>query len=119
MKSVWFLELHNFTAAWADHRLTVEDFLSLQDAILADPRRHPVIAGIGGLRKIRFAPRSSGRGKRGAFRVCYALFDRFSAIVLVFVYGKNEMKTLPPAVKKTVKKLLVELEQEIEQKMGR
>ena len=68
---------------------------------------------------MRFGPRSSGKGKRGSFRVCYAVFDSISAIVLVFVYGKNAMENLPPSEKKTVRKLLDELRLDLEQKMLR
>jgi hypothetical protein len=116
--SVWFLELRSFSATWSELRLTAEDLLRLQDAILADPRQHPVIPGTGGLRKMRFAPPSLKTGKRGALRVCFASFERFSAIVLVLAFRKNESENLSAADKKAAKKLLVELETEIAKKIS-
>jgi hypothetical protein len=117
-KSVWFIETKWFTATWSELRLSVDDLIIMQDLIKVDPTRYPVIRGTGGLRKMRFAPPSSGRGKRGALRVCYAYFDRFEAIVLVLVYPKNEMADLSPAEKKAVKKLLAQIGQEFEKRFG-
>jgi len=102
-KSLWFIETRNFTASWTELRLGATDLTELQDLILIDPKSHPVVSGTGGLRKIRFASKSHGKGKRGALRVCYAFLERFSAVVLVLVYAKNEKVNLSPAEKKVVK----------------
>ncbi len=117
-KSVWFIETKRFTAAWGELWLTVEDLMAMQDMIKIDPTRYPVIPGTGGLRKMRFAPPSSGKGKRGALRVCYAYLKRFAAIVLVLVYPKNDVADLSPADKKAVKKLLGEVEKEFDKRFG-
>ena len=49
-----FIELPGFTRAWTTLGLRDGDLTALQAAILEGPFRHPVIAGTGGLRKIRF-----------------------------------------------------------------
>lgn len=117
-KSVWFIETKRFTAAWSDLRLSADDLIALQDAIKEDPTAYPVVSGTGGLRKVRFAPGSRGKGKRGSLRVCYAFLARFSAIVLVLVYPKNVRVDLLPADKKMVRKWLAELEIEFEKRFG-
>ena len=65
-----FLELPGFTRAWSALELGDGDLRALQSLILQGPDRHPVVAGTGGLRKIRFARPGGGRGKSGAYRVC-------------------------------------------------
>lgn len=116
---VWFLETKRFTASWGNLRLNAEDLIQLQDELIADPTANPVIAGTGGLRKMRFTSRVLGnRGKRGSLRVCYAHMPRFSAIVLILVYPKAQMDNLTPEDKKAVKLLLSHLEKEFESRFG-
>lgn len=55
------------------------------------------------MRKIRFAPKRFGRGKRGAFRVCYAYFEKVRVVLLVVAYGKNERDDLSPEAKKSIR----------------
>jgi hypothetical protein len=114
-----FIEVEDFTAAWSDLRLTLDDFFRLQDQIRIDPSVYPVIPGTGGLRKMCFAPPSSGRGKRGSLRVCYAYLHARGMIVLVFVYPKNAKDNLSPKEKKGVKSWLALLERELEQRSGK
>ncbi len=116
--SVWFIEAKRFTEAWHDLQLDAEDLIDLQNTIMADPLRNPVVAGTGGLRKVRFAAPSMRQGKRGALRVCYAYFERLSAIVLVLVYRKNEKDDLLPAEKTMIRKFLKAIEQELEKRLA-
>jgi hypothetical protein len=60
------------------------------------PRGGDVIEGTGGLRKLRFAPRESDRGKSGGLRICYAYFEQVATVVLGLVYGKGEKDDLTP-----------------------
>jgi hypothetical protein len=113
-KPVWFLETQRFTATWDKMRLSVDELIRLQDLIMAAPTSYPVVPGTGGLRKMRFAPSTTKRGKRGSLRVCYAYFHRFLAIVLVLVFSKNEKDDISPAEKKMLRIFLVRLEQGFE-----
>jgi hypothetical protein len=117
-RSFWFVETRSFTANWGKCGLSVQDLLNMEDAIIADPTRGPVIAGTGGMRKMRYSPDSTNQGKRGGFRVCYAHFERYSGIVLLFVYSKKSSGNLSPAEKKAAKDLLVRLERELQRKYG-
>jgi hypothetical protein len=62
--------------------------------------------GTGGLRKLRFARSSGGRGKSGSFRIGYVYFEDFQVIALVTVYAKKDQGNLSGAEKKAVKKLI-------------
>lgn len=97
-----FLELPGFTRAWAALDLGDVDLASLQSQILRGPDRHPVVAGTGGLRKIRFARPGGDRGKSGSYRICYAGFLENGVVVLAMVYGKGERADLTAAQRKDI-----------------
>src|SRR5262249_41359401 len=117
--SIWFIETKRFTSSWDSLNLKVEDLLSLQDTIKSDPTSYPVISGTGGLRKLRFAPRSRRTGKRGSLRVCFAHVPKFAVVVLVLVFEKSDQATLAADDKKNVQKWLKELDQELERRFKR
>jgi hypothetical protein len=72
-----FVRFPAFVRDWDRLGLGDAALRALELDILRDPDRAPVIRGTGGLRKLRFTEPRSGRGKRGAYRVCYALFPEF------------------------------------------
>lgn len=91
-----FVRFPAFTRDW--ERLGLDDaaLRVLESRILRDPEGSPVIRGTGGLRKLRFSEPGSGRGKRGAHRVCYVAFPEFGTVVLVAIFGKTEKSDLTP-----------------------
>jgi hypothetical protein len=89
-----FLHLDIFDEEWSDLRLGDDDLQELQSAILASPDRYPIVRGVEGLRKIRFAPSREARGKRGAYRVGYVRFREYGFILLVTVWDKNDKSDL-------------------------
>lgn len=110
-----FIELRQFTEGWDELGLDDEaDLAALQIAIMVGPKKHPVIPGTGGLRKMRFAPDHWNTGKRGAARVCYVYFQEYGIVLLVVAYGKNEKDDLTAAEKKTIAKLIIEVEKELD-----
>jgi len=64
----------------------------------ADPKAGALVPGLGGIRKLRFAP--EGRGKSGAFRVIYYLLDDNTPILALLLYGKNEQANPTPEQRK-------------------
>lgn len=78
--------------------------------ILTDPEGAPVVAGTGGLRKLRFAPASWAVGKRGALRVCYVYFRRHGLVALVLAYEKKSQENLSSLEKRQIKGLIAEIE---------
>ena len=89
-----------------------ETYRALQNELAANPDASDVIAGMGGLRKIRLS--LPGRGKRGAARTLYLLFTRAETIVFLMVYTKNDFEDLPPDVKKAVRQRIAIIRQEFE-----
>lgn len=66
--------------------------------LAADPKAGALIPGLGGIRKLRFAP--AGRGKSGAFRVIYYLLDDNTPLLALLLYAKNEQSNPTPEQRK-------------------
>lgn len=77
--------------------------------ILLAPQRAPVIAGTGGVRKLRFSPPSWHRGKSGAVRVLYAVFPDHSVAVLAAAYGKSRRENITQDEKRALKRIMGEI----------
>ncbi|MCI0378379.1 MAG: hypothetical protein L0215_12290 [Gemmataceae bacterium] len=107
-----FVELKPFTGAWKDLALSDDDLAALQVAIMLNPKGQAVVAGTGGLRKIRFAPARWKTGKSGAVRVGYVYLQEYGTVLLAIAYAKNEKGDLTPAEKKAIRDLIRKVEQE-------
>jgi hypothetical protein len=100
------IQLRSFEARWRSERLFDEDLQALESEIVDDPEVGDVMRGTGGLRKMRFAPPSRGRGKSGSFRVCYAHFPEYARVYLVILFSKNAQANLSNAQRAAVKIVL-------------
>src|SRR5690242_11679178 len=81
----------------------------LEEAIAAEPERHPLIPGTGGFRKARW--RRAGVGKSGGVRVIYD-FMVHPDLVLADIYAKNEKENLTHAERDQLKKIAPEIHRE-------
>src|SRR5438045_3077195 len=82
-----FIELKPFEAGWKRLGLGDDDLFALQLGIMLNPTGWPVVAGTGGLRKMRFTSVRWKTGKRGAARIGYVYLERFRVVLLVIAYG--------------------------------
>lgn len=105
-----FVQMPAFEASWAKLNLNDEDLRALEIVIMGDPQRAPVIAGTGGVRKLRFAAEDWNTGKRGGIRVCYVYFDVVGVVVLLVAFAKASQADLTPAQKKKIRTLVAEIE---------
>jgi hypothetical protein len=101
-----FKYLAGFVAQWNRLGLDDDDLAELELLILADPNRGLVIAGTGGLRKLRFSPSRWRRGKSGALRIGYAHDARLEKVLVLAVYAKNDKANLTPAERNEIKQIL-------------
>ncbi|WP_342238386.1 addiction module toxin RelE [Inquilinus sp. OTU3971] len=99
----------------ADALLSPEDRADLITILALTPRAGALIPGLGGIRKMRFAPR--GRGKSGAFRVIYYLLDDDTPVLALLLYGKNEQVN-PSAEQRRVMLRLIDTLQEARRRRG-
>jgi hypothetical protein len=69
-----------------------------------------VMAGTGGLRKLRWP--GKGKGKRGGYRVIYFCFDETIPLYLLAIYSKNQRIDVTSEQKKRLTTLARQLKQE-------
>jgi hypothetical protein len=105
-----FVELDPFGPAWKKLGLRDGDLRDLQISLCFSPSGSPIIQGTGGLRKLRFAPKSWKMGQSGAVRVYYVYFQKFGLIALVLAHAKNERESISESQKRQVKALIEEIE---------
>jgi len=103
------IQLPGFRNLWRMEKLPDEDLQALEAAIMRNPSAPAVMKGTGGLRKIRFAPPSRGRGKSGSMRVGYAQFPEFSRIYLVTMFLKKKADNLNATDRQAIKSVLANL----------
>jgi len=96
-----FIETRLFTKLVLDY-LSDEDYLALQQALMVDPDAGPVIAGSGGVRKLRWA--APGRGKRGGYRIIYYVRRAHGVIWMLTMYPKNVAENIPAHVLRQIRK---------------
>jgi len=80
------------------------DYEDLEKILIENPELGDLIQGTGGLRKIRL--KSSTKGKRGGFRVCYFDFPEGEQLFFIVIYGKNEQENVSKEDKAIFKKLI-------------
>jgi hypothetical protein len=95
-----FIETRLFTRLVQEY-LSDDEYSRLQQALLADPELGAVIAGTGGVRKVRWGV--SGRGKRGGIRVIYFLRTKQGQIWMLTLYPKNVAENIPAHVLRKIK----------------
>ncbi|MGH9373809.1 MAG: toxin [Vicinamibacterales bacterium] len=100
-----FVEAPTFTA-FVRAYLDDEAYRRLQTFLAAEPEAGDVIPGTGGFRKLRWADKRRGKGKRGGLRVIYYHLSGDAQIWLFTLYDKGEVTDLSPAEKRRLKAAL-------------
>ena len=98
-----FIETQLFTRLVQQY-LSDEQYAELQVALMANPELGPVIAGTGGVRKLRWA--APGRGKRGGYRVIYDVRRPKGIIWMLTMYPKNVADSIPAHVLREIREEL-------------
>ncbi|MDQ6926426.1 MAG: type II toxin-antitoxin system RelE/ParE family toxin, partial [Candidatus Eremiobacteraeota bacterium] len=83
---------------------------ALEQMLVDDPTAGAVVAGTGGVRKIRVA--LQGRGRRGGARVIYVYRAAKGRVYLLLAYAKNQQATITAAEKRIMRQLTAQLEAE-------
>ena len=105
LDGVEFIEAPTFTAMVADY-LKDDEYRALQLFLAGDPEAGDVMPGTGSFRKLRWADRRRGKGKRGGLRVIYYYLSADAQIWLMTLYDKDEMADLSAAEKRALKAAL-------------
>lgn len=80
--------------------MSAEERDAVVSMVSASPTAGDIIAGTGGLRKVRIP--LQGRGKRGGGRVIYWFYNEGYPAILMWAFAKNEASDLSPTQKKTL-----------------
>jgi hypothetical protein len=97
-----FIEAPAFTRYLSDY-LDDDEYRALQKQLGLGPDVGDLIPGTGGFRKILWADKRRGKGRRGGLRVIYYHFAVDHQIWLMTLYGKSEAADLTPKEKKALK----------------
>lgn len=89
------------------HYFDDEGLRLLQVRLLKDPRAGAVIAGTGGLRKLRCPDSRRLKGTRSGIRVIYYWWEPGCQFWLFSLYGKNEMTDLASDSRRALRTMLV------------
>lgn len=87
-----FIETSSFTRHLNDY-LTDDEYLGLQLLLMQRPDAGQVVPGTGGVRKLRWA--TSGKGKRGGYRVIYYWRVSADEIWMLTIYSKSQRENVP------------------------
>jgi len=98
-----FIEAAAFTAYLPDY-LSDEEYTALQEHLCETPESGDLVRGSGGVRKLRWA--RAGSGKSGGVRICYYARTRLGQILMLVIYAKSTLDTLPGHVLKALKEEL-------------
>ena len=109
-----FVQFPSFLRDWQRLGLDDEALAALEQELMESPDKAPVMKHTGGLRKMRFAAPRSGRGKSGAYRVCFAYFPSHSTVALFVAFGKNERSDLSMSGARSVARALKAFEEELQ-----
>jgi hypothetical protein len=101
--AVVFLETSAFTAR-IERLLGDEAYRALQAHLVRQPTSGDVIAGTGGLRKLRWG--TQGRGKRGGIRVIYFWHPISRRMLMLFAFAKNEASDLTAEQRRVLRRIV-------------
>ena len=88
----------------AEGILSDDELRLVEEQLLANPQAGAVVAGTGGVRKLRVA--LPGHGKRGAARIIYLYMAPDARIYFLLVYRKNVQATLSSREKRQLAALV-------------
>lgn len=97
------IETPTFSSLAADY-LTVDERGELAATIAADPTHGAVIRNSGGIRKLRW--RAKNTGKSGGYRVIYYNQLDDGRIWLLLIYAKSAPENIPTSILKKIKETI-------------
>jgi len=82
--------------------LTDKEYIELQNYLVENPNSGDIIQGSGGLRKLRWKLKNSG--KSGGLRNIYYYYEDKHQIYMIYIYQKNKQSDLSPSQIKLLRK---------------
>jgi len=85
--------------------LTTKDLDDLYDFLSENPAAGPIIKSTGGVRKLRWSPKNSNKGKSGSLRILYH-FSNEILVIILSVFSKSQIENISEAEKNTLRRIL-------------
>lgn len=85
-----------------DELTSMDTLFAIQNDLLADPERWPVVKKMNGARKGLIADPETPRGKSGSFRYLYLYLEHQGRIHLLYLFDKKEQANLTAAQTKVI-----------------
>jgi mRNA-degrading endonuclease RelE of RelBE toxin-antitoxin system len=89
--------------------LAPEDRAALITTLATTPFAGDLIPGLGGVRKLRWAPK--GRGKSGGYRVIYYVANESRPVLALLLYAKNRQTDISADQRKAILALVARLKE--------
>jgi hypothetical protein len=102
-----------FVSLWKRQRLDDDDLRELERQVMDNPLAGKVMRNTGGVRKMRFAPPSSGSGKSGGYRVCYLYFPAHEIVFFLLLFPKSLQANLTADQEKACRGLSKQIQEEL------
>lgn len=93
----------------AQKAVTSESLQELVDELTCNPEKGVVIAGTGGIRKLRWRTGKNNKGKSGGVRVLYYYDKIIVVVLLITLFKKSDKENIDASEKIELKKLLPQL----------
>ena len=114
-----FIEALSFTASLSEYFFNDEEYSNLQSGISEQPDKGTVIPGAAPIRKLRWADKRRGMGRRGGLRVIYVHLPDLQIVVMLAVYDKDESSDLAKDEKKILQAEAKEMIEDLRAKHSR
>ena len=95
---------------------TDDDYADFQRELARNPEQGDLLAGCGGVRKVRMAAR--GKGKSGGARVIYLFLRHRDRIYLLYLFTKGDAANLSPEGKMKMRELAQAIRRELKDEKG-
>ncbi|MCL5260966.1 MAG: type II toxin-antitoxin system RelE/ParE family toxin [Gammaproteobacteria bacterium] len=89
--------------------MTSEKLQELINRLALSPETGVLIAGTGGIRKLRWQTGKNNKGKSGGVRVLYYYDKNILVVLLITLYRKSDQENIDANEKMQLKKMLPEL----------
>ena len=114
-----FIEAPAFTRDRETHFQGDENYQAFQMMLLENAEAGDVIAGTGGIRKVRWSDTRRGKGKRGGLRVLYLLVPEVQTVLLLVVFDKDRKDDLTSEQRKILARLSDQYRKELKNVWGK
>ena len=104
-----FVETSKFTTLITE-LVADDEYADFQKILARSPAKGAILAGCGGVRKVRMA--AKGKGTSGGARVLYLYLPNRSLIYLLYLFTKGDAENISAEGKKAVRQLAEQIKKE-------